>query len=62
MRKRKPAAGDMESGGTKLGLEPPRRCEEFTHAGLGGTGMSVLGHRVIVTEVSLGLGHDVLPC
>lgn len=41
---RESAPGDMESGGRRVGLEPPRRCEEFIPAGLRGTRMSVLGH------------------
>lgn len=51
---------DMESGGRRVGLEPPRRCEEFNPAGLRNRGMSVLGHSVTVTEVSMNLGHRCL--
>lgn len=53
-------SGDMESGGRRVGLEPLRRYEEFTPAGLMDVGMGVLGHSVTVTEVSMNLGHRCL--
>lgn len=57
---RESAPGDMESGGRRVGSEPLRRYEEFTPAGLMDVGMSVLGHSVTVTEVSMNLGHRCL--
>lgn len=57
---RESAPGDMESGGRRVGLEPLRRYEEFTPAGLMDVGMGVLGHSVTVTEVSMNLGHRCL--
>lgn len=40
-------------------MDSPRRNEEFSPAGLRGTGMSILGPRVTVTEISTVLHHKM---
>lgn len=57
--KEKASTWGTESSGREVGLNSSRRNEEFFPAGLRGTGMSVPGPRVTVTEISMGVGHKM---